>query len=88
MESEKELELDPPKPSASAPGCWYQDVLTLDDLVAIDPARARVLQQLRELATRRQHILHDPQLSEEARRRQLTNLTVSATPAVRTGDGW
>ena len=75
MESEKELELDPPKTAAG--GAWHQDVLGLDDLVAIDPARARVLQHLRQLATRRQHILQDVQLSDEARRRQLANLTVS-----------
>ncbi|XP_043220195.1 E3 ubiquitin-protein ligase HECTD1-like [Amphibalanus amphitrite] len=78
MESEKELELDPPKASGAG-GVWYQDVLSLDDLVAIDPARARVLQQLRQLATRRQHILQDGQLSDEARRRQLANLTVDGS---------
>ena len=79
LESEKELELDPPKATSGGPAAaWHQDVLSLDDLITIDPARARVLQQLRQLATRRQHILQDSQLSEEGRRRQLANLTVSS----------
>ena len=77
MESDKELELDPPKSAAGSALPWYQEVLSLDDLLAIDPARARVLQQLRQLATRRQQIVQDSQLSDEARRRQLANLTVS-----------
>jgi E3 ubiquitin-protein ligase HECTD1 len=77
QESEKEMELDPPKyrPSENRP--WYSGILTVEDLMEIDPPRARFLQQLQELAAQKRHILHDNSLSESDKLRQIQNLAFS-----------
>lgn len=72
QESEKEMELDPPKYrflTENRP--WYHGILTFEDLMEIDPPRARFLHQLQELAAQKRHILHDNSLSESDKLRQV-----------------
>jgi len=77
QESEKEIELDPPKyRQATDSRPWYAGILNLDDLMEIDLPRARFLQQLQELAAQKRHILHDNSLSESDKLRQIQNLAL------------
>lgn len=71
QESEKEMELDPPKyrPLDNRP--WHHGILTIEDLMEIDPPRARFLHQLQELAMQKRQILHDNSLSESDKLRQV-----------------
>jgi len=71
QESEKEMELDPPKyrPVDNRP--WHYGILTIEDLMEIDPPRARFLHQLQELAMQKRQILHDNSLSESDKLRQV-----------------
>lgn len=72
QESEKEMELDPSKYRIhvdSRP--WHHGILSIEDLLVIDPPRARFLQQLQELAAHKRHILHDNSLSESDKLRQV-----------------
>ncbi|ODM98949.1 E3 ubiquitin-protein ligase HECTD1 [Orchesella cincta] len=92
QESEKEMELDPPKyrPIDNRP--WHYGILTIEDLMEIDPPRARFLHQLQELAMQKRQILHDNSLSESDKLRQIQNLALpqlsgsEAGPAVRLED--
>ena len=88
-ESEKELELDPPKVSAEETRPWFSQILTSEDLAEVDPVRGRFLGQLAELAQRKARIAHDNSLSAEARAHQTQNLALSASssgPVVRLED--
>jgi hypothetical protein len=72
QESEKEMELDAPNRRMvldSRP--WHAGILSIEDLIEIDPPRARFLQQLQELAAHKRHILHDNSLSESDKLRQV-----------------
>ncbi|KAG7160057.1 E3 ubiquitin-protein ligase HECTD1-like [Homarus americanus] len=71
-ESEKELELDPPKYRSPAP--------TLEDLCEVDPERGAFMQQLKSLVSIKQQILNDTILSDEDRRLQLHNLALPSAP--------
>lgn len=71
QESEKEMELDPPKYRAVDNRPWHYGILTIEDLMEIDPPRARFLQQLQELAIQKRQILHDNSLSESDKLRQV-----------------
>lgn len=73
-ESEKELELDPPKILMEENRPWYHSILSEDDLYEIDPIRASFLKQIRELIKQKQRILQDHSLSPEARAHQIQNL--------------
>jgi len=70
-ESEKELELDPPKivPEDAKP--WFSGILGIEDLQEIDPMRSHFLLQLRELAARKARILQDNTLSAESKAHQV-----------------
>ncbi|XP_067009629.1 E3 ubiquitin-protein ligase HECTD1 isoform X3 [Anabrus simplex] len=87
-ESEKELELDPPKlyPEDSKP--WFHSILGSDDLAEVDPVRGRFLHQLQELVARKARIIQDNTLSCEARAHQIQNLALvpSSGPIVRLED--
>ncbi|XP_035704354.1 E3 ubiquitin-protein ligase HECTD1 [Folsomia candida] len=76
QESEKEMELDPPKYRITENKPWYSGILTIEDLTEIDPPRARFLNQLQELATQKRRILHDNSLSESDKLRQIQNLAL------------
>ncbi|KAG8236028.1 hypothetical protein J437_LFUL015406, partial [Ladona fulva] len=77
-ESEKELELDPPKAKQEDARPWFAGLLSSDDLADIDPPRDRFLRQLRDLSGRKRRIVSDKNLSHEARAHQLANLAFSA----------
>ncbi|XP_064113960.1 E3 ubiquitin-protein ligase HECTD1-like isoform X12 [Macrobrachium nipponense] len=79
-ESEKELELDPPKYRLADTQPWFSGLLGLDDLCEVDQERGSFLQQLKSLVAVKQLILHDTSLSEEDRRLQLHNLALPAAP--------
>ncbi|XP_069935909.1 E3 ubiquitin-protein ligase HECTD1 isoform X7 [Cherax quadricarinatus] len=79
-ESEKELELDPPKYRISDTQPWFSGLLTLEDLCEVDPERGAFMQQLKSLSAIKQQILNDTILSEEDRRLQLHNLALPSTP--------
>ncbi|XP_069704389.1 E3 ubiquitin-protein ligase HECTD1 isoform X7 [Periplaneta americana] len=87
-ESEKELELDPPKlnPEDSKP--WFSGILSSEDLAEVDPVRGRFLHQLQELVARKARIAQDNTLSCEARAHQIQNLALvpSSGPVVRLED--
>lgn len=88
-ESEKELELDPPKPYSEETKPWFAGILKETDLMQVDPIRARFLRELRELSNRKSRILHDPVLSSDAKMRQIQNLalvTSQAGPVTRLDD--
>ncbi|XP_045131794.1 E3 ubiquitin-protein ligase HECTD1-like isoform X13 [Portunus trituberculatus] len=79
-ESEKELELDPPKYRITDTQPWFSGLLTLEDLYEIDAVRGGFLQQLKALVALKQQILNDTILSEDDRRLQLLNLTLPSVP--------
>ncbi|XP_021929507.1 E3 ubiquitin-protein ligase HECTD1 isoform X4 [Zootermopsis nevadensis] len=87
-ESEKELELDPPKlnPEDSKP--WFSGILGSEDLSEVDPVRGRFLHQLQELVARKARIAQDNTLSCEARAHQIQNLALvpSSGPVMRLED--
>ncbi|XP_071454696.1 E3 ubiquitin-protein ligase HECTD1 isoform X6 [Hetaerina americana] len=84
-ESEKELELDPPKVHQHDPTKpWFYGILSSEDLADIDPARDRFLCQLRELSARKKRIISYKTLSPEAKAHQLANLALS-TPSTTIG---
>nr|CAI5854600.1 unnamed protein product [Callosobruchus analis] len=76
-ESEKELELDPPKMICEERRPWYHGILGEEDLHEIDPIRAAFLSQLRDLIRQKHKIAQDHQLSAEARSHQIQNLCLS-----------
>lgn len=76
-DSDKELELDPPKrcaASAMTSVTPSPPLLTQQDLFEIDPHRARFLRQVDELVARRQRIAHDLHLDSQQRQHQLLNV--------------
>nr|CAD7200637.1 unnamed protein product [Timema douglasi] len=73
-ESEKELELDPPKISPEDTKPWFSGILSSDDLCEVDPVRGHFLQQLNDLSSRKARIAQDNTLSYEDRVRQIQNL--------------
>lgn len=87
-ESEKELELDPPKlnPEDSKP--WFNGILGSEDLTEVDPMRGRFLHQLQELVARKTRIAQDNTLSCETRAHQIQNLALvpSSGPVMRLED--
>ncbi|KAK9885691.1 hypothetical protein WA026_012456 [Henosepilachna vigintioctopunctata] len=76
-ESEKELELDPPKPSVEGRKPWYTNVLDEEDLYDIDPIRATFVKQLRDLVKQKQKIIQDLNLTPEMRSHQIQNLCLN-----------
>lgn len=76
-ESEKELELDPPKVLVEDKKPWYHSILNREDLYDIDPIRASFLKQIQELVKQKQKIMQDHSLSAEARAHQIQNLSLS-----------
>ena len=86
-ETEKELIYDPPKKQRSSASTvanttpWYAGLLTRDDFVLVDPVRARFLQQLAELSTRKMALLADEELSAEERNNRLQELTLDDSGA-------
>ncbi|KAL3265554.1 hypothetical protein HHI36_009759 [Cryptolaemus montrouzieri] len=76
-ESEKELELDPPKPSAEEKKPWYMNILDEEDLYDIDPIRATFLKQIRDLIKQKQKIIQDLNLSPEMKSHQIQNLCLN-----------
>ncbi|CAG9766512.1 unnamed protein product [Ceutorhynchus assimilis] len=76
-ESEKELELDPPKLFMEEKKPWYSNILNEDDLYDIDPVRATFLKQIRELVKQKHKIMQDHSLSPEAKTHQIQNLSLN-----------
>ncbi|XP_075224551.1 ubiquitin fusion-degradation 4-like isoform X4 [Lycorma delicatula] len=88
-ESEKELELDPPKIYTEEVKPWFYGILSAEDLSEIDPVRGKFLKELRDLATRKAKIAQDNTLSPETKSHQIQNLSLvscSAGPVVRLED--
>lgn len=88
-ESEKELELDPPKLYSEESKPWFAGILKETDLMQVDPVRGRFLRELRELSNRKQRILCDPSLSPASKTIALQNLaliTSYAEPVTRLED--
>lgn len=79
-ESEKELELDPPKYRVLDTQPWFSGLLTLEDVCEVDPERGTFMQQLKSLVSIKQQILSDTILSEDDKRLQLHNLALPTTP--------
>ncbi|XP_018329894.1 E3 ubiquitin-protein ligase HECTD1 isoform X2 [Agrilus planipennis] len=81
-ESEKELELDPPKINAYSDDKlqqqpWYYGILGSEDMHNIDPIRANFLKEIQDLVKRKQKILQDSALSVEAKAHQIQNLSIN-----------
>ncbi|XP_031338883.1 E3 ubiquitin-protein ligase HECTD1 isoform X7 [Photinus pyralis] len=76
-ESEKELELDPPKLTLEDKRPWYCGILGADDLFDIDPIRATFLKQIQELVKRKLKIIQDTSLSAESKAHQIQNLSLN-----------
>ncbi|XP_060532522.1 E3 ubiquitin-protein ligase Ufd4 isoform X2 [Cylas formicarius] len=76
-ESEKELELDPPKSIIEEKKLWYLNILGDNDLYDIDPVRAQFLKQIRDLIKQKQKIMQDHSLSPESKSRQIQNLCLN-----------
>lgn len=76
-ESEKELELDPPKIAVEDKKPWYSGILNYEDLYDIDPIRATFLKQIQELVRRKQKIMQDHNLSAESKAHQIQNLSLN-----------
>ncbi|KAJ8931073.1 hypothetical protein NQ314_016102 [Rhamnusium bicolor] len=76
-ESEKELELDPPKIIMEEKKPWYCSILGEDDLYDIDPIRANFLKQIRDLVKQKQKIMQDHTLTPETRAHQIQNLCLN-----------
>lgn len=76
-ESEKELELDPPKVIIEDKKPWYNGILSREDLYDIDPIRATFLKQIQELVKQKQRIMQDHSLSAEAKAHQIQNLCIN-----------
>ncbi|XP_070578129.1 E3 ubiquitin-protein ligase HECTD1-like isoform X7 [Ptychodera flava] len=72
-DSKSELILDPPKTKSPA---WFAGLLTWEDFELINPHRAKFLNQLKDLLSRRKRILLDKSLSEEERNNQIQNLCI------------
>ncbi len=86
---DKELILDPPKhklrsqTSMTASLCaapWYAGLLNHGDFELVDPHRARFLQQLRDLAARKQAVLSNYSLTEEEKHNRVQQLTIGNPP--------
>lgn len=75
-ESEKELELDPPKMFIEDRKPWYSNILNEDDLYNIDPVRATFLKQIKELIKQKHKIMQDHTLSPEVKAHQIQNLSL------------
>lgn len=75
-ESEKELELDPPKMIIEEKKPWHKNILTEEDLYEIDPVRATFLKQIKDLVKKKQKILQDHSLSPESKAHQIQNLSL------------
>uniref|UniRef100_A0A2C9KAE0 E3 ubiquitin-protein ligase n=1 Tax=Biomphalaria glabrata TaxID=6526 RepID=A0A2C9KAE0_BIOGL len=56
---------------------WYAGILTEEDFELVNPHRAVFLQQLRDLAARKQRILKDRSLSDDQKNVQLAELALS-----------
>jgi len=54
-----------PQPSSSP---WYTSLLTIDDLMVVDPNRAKFLVHLQEMIAEKQAILGDDDLSDEEKK--------------------
>ncbi|XP_034255114.1 E3 ubiquitin-protein ligase HECTD1 isoform X1 [Thrips palmi] len=78
-ESEKELELDPPKAGGEGEDArpWFSGILGREDLAEVDPVRGKFMAQLGELAQRKARILQDNALSVESRAHQMQNLALA-----------
>lgn len=76
-ESEKELELDPPKITLEEKKPWYNNILNDEDLYEIDPIRANFLKQIKELIAQKQKIMQDHSLSPETKAHQIQNLCLN-----------
>lgn len=76
-ESEKELELDPPKIITEEKRPWYCNILGEEDLYDIDPIRASFLKQIRELIKQKQKIIQNHALTPEQRSHQIQNLSLN-----------
>ncbi|XP_054264078.1 E3 ubiquitin-protein ligase HECTD1-like [Macrosteles quadrilineatus] len=85
-ESEKELELDPPKICIEETKPWFSGILAVEDLYEVDPERGRFLRELRELVVRKQRIAQDNTLSPETRARQIQNLSLVSSDGSRLED--
>ncbi|XP_046664774.1 E3 ubiquitin-protein ligase HECTD1 isoform X3 [Homalodisca vitripennis] len=85
-ESEKELELDPPKICIEETKPWFSGILTVEDLYEVDPERGRFLRELRELVARKQRIVQDNTLSPETKARQIQNLSLVSSDGSRLED--
>ena len=83
-EDDKDLDLQRCHLTASTSGSlstpWYAGLLTQDDFLLVDPHRARFLEQLRALASRKQAILADVALSPAQRKQRLEDLTLTNPP--------
>ncbi|XP_048516518.1 E3 ubiquitin-protein ligase Ufd4 isoform X1 [Dendroctonus ponderosae] len=73
-ESEKELELDPPKLVTEDGRPWFSNLLNEDDFLDIDPVRADFLKQVKQLVREKQNIMQDHSLSPEDKTNQIQNL--------------
>lgn len=76
-ESEKEIELDPPKISIEDRKPWYHGILGSEDLYDIDRIRATFLKQIQELVKRKLKIMQDSGLASEAKSHQIQNLSLN-----------
>ncbi|XP_072288236.1 E3 ubiquitin-protein ligase HECTD1-like [Pyxicephalus adspersus] len=70
-DSKSEFILDPPKPK---PPAWFQGILTWEDFEFVNPHRARILRDIRELAVKRRHTLSNRSLSEDEKNTHLQDL--------------
>ncbi|XP_017786198.1 PREDICTED: E3 ubiquitin-protein ligase HECTD1 isoform X3 [Nicrophorus vespilloides] len=75
-ESEKELELDPPKVTVEDKKPWYSGILNNEDMYDIDVVRSDFLKQIQELVKQKQKIIQDHTLLPETKAHQIQNLCI------------
>ncbi len=79
----KEQPKETEKPYESASDCyWFSGLLDESDLVSTNPHQGAFVQQLNEMASKKQEILNDSSLSKEEKKEKLHSLQFTTTTGV------
>lgn len=78
-ETDKELLFDPPKHYCHAleESPWFDGILTPEDWTEVNPHHGKILASLKNFIQIKQKILNDLSLSEDDKKNQLQNLTLT-----------
>lgn len=69
---------------------WFDGILTMEDLIRIDPSRGNFFQKLFKLIDRRNQILSDENFSDDEKRKQCAELRMQSEghPPMKIDDLW